>query len=82
MYIHMPTRTITITVEAYERLKAKKDSKESFSDVILKVTGKGKLSDFAGMLMEKEGAALELTVKESRARSRARAEAVRKRLRA
>jgi len=43
----MPTRTISITDEAYSRLKALKSTKkESFSDVILKYyPKKRKLSD-------------------------------------
>lgn len=76
----MATKTITITEEAYERLAVKKASKESFSDVILKITGKGKLSDFAGILTEKEAGSLGKNIKESRARSRARMESIKKRL--
>ncbi len=43
----MPTRTISITEDAYQRLKSLKSSKkESFSDVILKYyPAKRKLSD-------------------------------------
>jgi predicted CopG family antitoxin len=43
----MATKTISITEEAYERLRSlKKDEKTSFSDVIVKhYPGKRKLSD-------------------------------------
>ncbi len=37
---HMATKTITITLDAYEKLSAKKTAKESFTDVILKLTRK------------------------------------------
>lgn len=34
----MATKTITISLEAYKKLLAKKTSKESFTDIILKLT--------------------------------------------
>ena len=37
---NMATKTITISLEAYEKLLAKKNAKESFTDVILKLTKK------------------------------------------
>ena len=36
----MATKTITITLDAYKRLRAKKTSNESFTDIILKLTRK------------------------------------------
>src|SRR4030067_2415134 len=36
----MSTKTITITLEAYKRLRSKKASNESFTDIILKLTRK------------------------------------------
>lgn len=35
----MGTKTITVTEEAYERLRAMKRDDESFTDVLLRVTG-------------------------------------------
>lgn len=76
----MSTRTISITEEAYERLRAKKEVRESFSDVIVRITKKGNIMDFAGMLTEKEADEMEKNIRESRKRSVLRAENVRKRL--
>lgn len=36
----MATKTITITLDAYKRLRSKKNSNESFTDIILKLTRK------------------------------------------
>lgn len=35
----MTTKTITVTEEAYERLRAMKRADESFTDVLLRLTG-------------------------------------------
>ena len=80
MYMYMSTHNITITKEAYERLKVKKEPRESFSDVIVRITKKGNIMDFAGILTEKEAYELERNIRESRRRSGLRAEKVRKRL--
>lgn len=37
---NMATKTITITLDAYKRLRSKKASNESFTDIILKLTRK------------------------------------------
>ena len=72
VYIHihrdddMATKTISITVEAYERLKSWKEKNESFADVILKIGGRKKLSDFAGMLTEAQADRLENNIHKSR----------------
>ncbi len=52
----MPTKTLTITLEAYERLKREKLEGESFSDVIIRLTeGKKKnLIEFAGAWKDAE----------------------------
>lgn len=78
--MHMSTKTISITEEAYERLKARKEHNESFSDVIVKITKKGNLMDFAGMLTGEEADEIEKNIKEARKMSAARAERIRKRL--
>ena len=70
----MATKTISVTDEAYEMLKSWKSGSESFSDVIRKIGKRHKLSSFAGILSEKEGAELEKSVKDNRAFSRKRME--------
>ena len=39
MCTRMATKTITVTEEAYERLRAMKREEESFTDVLLRLTG-------------------------------------------
>ena len=70
----MATKTISITDEAYERLAAKKQKHESFSEVINRITNKVNLLDFAGLLTEEEANKLETAVKAGRERSRKRLE--------
>ena len=72
----MPTRTISITVDAYESLKARKNGKESFSDVILSLTKRRPLTDFAGILTKEQAKKIEKRVMESRMLSIDRAKAV------
>ncbi len=43
---NMATKTITISLDAYERLRAKKTSNESFTDIILKLTRKKNTLDY------------------------------------
>jgi len=46
----MATKRISITREAYDRLRARKGRDESFTDVILRLTERRTLADDAGML--------------------------------
>lgn len=68
----MAVRTITVTDEAYRRLRAHKGAAESFSDVLLRLTRRKPLSDFAGVLSHETAAALRSAVSEDRAERRRR----------
>jgi predicted CopG family antitoxin len=66
----MATKTISITEEAYSRLKSLKREKESFSQVINRVSGKHKLREIFGVLSGKAGGEFEKSILESRRKHR------------
>ena len=76
----MPTRTISITEEAYERLKVRKEKNESFTDVINRVTGKRSIMELAGILSKDEGKKLEKYINERRKASRENSNRIRESL--
>ncbi len=73
----MATKTISITEEAYERLKAKKENNESFTDVINKITGRRSIMEFAGILSDEDAEKIEEHIKGIRQRSRIRSARIR-----
>jgi len=62
----MAVKTITITEDAYTQLAVLKESGESFSDVVRRITGKSSLLELAGILSEKEAFELESAVRKTR----------------
>ncbi len=66
----MATKNISITEEAYRRLAALRKGNESFSEIILEVTGKRKISDFIGILSKEAGKQLENNIKMLREKHR------------
>ena len=76
----MATKTLTVTEEAYGRLKAQKHQDESFSQVILRITHRRPLTEFVVILDPESGPALRRAVAESR-RERLAADALRRRKR-
>ncbi len=74
----MASKTITISEEAYDRLKSRKDENESFTDVINKLTRERSLMEIAGILSEDEADRLEEKIKEKRGETRDRIEEIKK----
>jgi len=68
----MGTRTIAVSDEVYNQLKALKRPDESFTDLLRRLAGKPSLLQLVGVLSKDQVAALRQTVAEGRARSRAR----------
>ena len=66
MYTYMATKTISITKEAYDRLKIRKEPGESFSDVIVRLTDRKTLTEFAGILTPSSVKALSEAIAEAR----------------
>ena len=63
----MATKNISITEEAYRRLASLKKRNESFSEIIMEITGKrAKLRDFHGILSGASADVLENSIRESR----------------
>ena len=76
----MATKTISITEEAYERLRMKKEKNESFTDVINRVTGKKDIMQFAGILSDEEANQVKEHIKVMRAGNRKRMERIKEML--
>ena len=62
----MATKTLTITEDAYEMLKARKEANESFSEVIKRIAGKKSFSSFFNILTPEEGDAFAKAIEEHR----------------
>ena len=62
----MATKNISITEEAYMRLASLRKGKESFSEIINKVTRKTSLLRFAGILSKESGDRLEKNIQQLR----------------
>jgi predicted CopG family antitoxin len=65
----MGARNISISDEAYERLKSIKQPGESFTDVINRLTGRRSILELAGLISREEGREMKLRVKEIRKKS-------------
>jgi predicted CopG family antitoxin len=68
----MGSKTISVSDEAYARLKSLKKPGESFSDTINRLTSRKRLSEIAGVLNEEDIKEIERTVDAIRSRSRER----------
>ena len=66
----MATKTITVTDDAYNALRALKDGNESFSETILRVAKRKPLSSFYGILSKKSADDLEKSIADFRKRKK------------
>ena len=66
----MATKNISITEEAYDRLSNLKKKNESFSEIIVRVTGKANLRDFFGIISKKKADEVSNNIKKSRVENR------------
>ena len=76
----MSTKTISITKSAYDKLKILKKERESFSDVINRVTKKRDLADFHGIWSESTASKIEKAILDSREQNRKLSKARQERL--
>ena len=63
----MATKNISITEEAYVRLASLRQGKESFSEIINRLTNKRRLLNFAGVLSRESADRIEEHVEKRRA---------------
>ena len=63
----MATKNISITEEAYLRLASLRRGKESFSEIINRLTNKRRLLDFAGVLSKESADRIDEHIRERRA---------------
>jgi predicted CopG family antitoxin len=68
--LHMSTKTVSLSEDAYKRLKSLKEDNESFSDVVRKVTKSSRISKFHGVLSEEKANEIEEKIHEHRERNR------------
>jgi len=52
------SKSIRLSDEAYERLKAHKEEEETFTDVVLRLAGEHSLLELAGILDDEEAASM------------------------
>ena len=63
-------KLISVSEEAYERLKAMKEENESFTDVVVKLTRKKPLESFFGAIPEGMAKEMEANMAEARVKRR------------
>ncbi|MBI4182146.1 MAG: antitoxin VapB family protein [Candidatus Aenigmarchaeota archaeon] len=66
----MMVKTLTVTEEAYRRLASRKKEGESFSKIIIRLTGSGQIRDLVGILSPAQADRLEASIAEGRRRMR------------
>lgn len=66
----MATKNISITEDAYRRLRSLGKDNESFSEIVIRITKRPVLSNYFGILSKESGDALEKAITERRKRHR------------
>ncbi len=66
----MSTKTISLSEDAYKRLKALKKEKESFTDLVKRLCSGVKLKDFHGVLKEESAEEIEKIIRKEREKHR------------
>lgn len=72
----MPSKTVNLSVEAYEAAAAAKRPGESFSDLMLRTFRPSSLLDLVGALSDEEAARWKEDLADSRRRSRERSDRI------
>ncbi len=62
------SKSIRLSDEAYERLKAHKEDDETFTDVVLRLAGEHSLLELVGILDDEEAAEMKSAIAERRKR--------------
>jgi len=62
----MATKTISLAEDAYKKLKKMKNDKESFSDVVRRLTSGISIADYHGVLSEETAEELDANIRERR----------------
>jgi len=70
------SKSIRLSDEAYERLKAHKEEDETFTDVVLRLAGERSLLELAGILDDEEAAGMKDAIAERRERRHSELEEV------
>ena len=76
----MSTKTITITDEAYNRLKSTKSEDESFTKAIIRITKKNPLDALTGILTKEAAEEMRANIAKSRQKTNERMKLLRNRL--
>lgn len=70
------SRSVRLSEEAYDRLKALRREDETFSEVVLRLAGEESFLELAGILSDDQADALEDAIEERRERRRGELESV------
>lgn len=66
----MATKNISITEEAYNRLARLKKGNESFSEIVIRITGRSNLDNYVGILSKEAADELERNIRRLREKHR------------